>query len=74
MRGDDKSDGENLRGQCLGLEQLAAYVDAQLAPAEQNIIEHHLARCRHCRRVVEIVIKSQSEVPSPLPPDSNEKS
>jgi anti-sigma factor RsiW len=68
---DDKKDGENLRGQCLRLEQLAAYVDGKLTPAEQTIIEYHLAECSNCRRVVEIVIKSQNEVPSPLVPDSN---
>jgi anti-sigma factor RsiW len=71
MRCDDKEDGENLLGQCLGLEQLAAYIDGKLTPAEQSIIEHHLAECSHCRGVVEIVIKSQSEVPSPLLPDSD---
>jgi anti-sigma factor RsiW len=70
MRCDYKKDGENLREQCLQLEQLAAYVDSKLTPAEQIIIEHHLAECSHCRRVVEIMIKSQSEVPSPLPPNS----
>jgi anti-sigma factor RsiW len=63
--------GEILRGQCLGLEELAAYVDAKLTPVEQTIIEHHLAQYSHCRRLVEIMIKSQSEVPFPLLPNSD---
>jgi anti-sigma factor RsiW len=71
---DDKKDGENLREQCLGLEQLAAYLEGKLIPEEQTIVEHHLAECSRCRKVVEIAIKSQSEVPSPLPPNSNQKS
>jgi anti-sigma factor RsiW len=71
MRCNDETESENLPGQCIQLEQLAAYVDSKLSPAEQIIIEHHLAECSHCRRVVEIMIKSQSEVPSPLPPNSD---
>jgi anti-sigma factor RsiW len=60
-----------LREQCIQLEQLAAYVDSKLTQAEQIIIEHHLAECSYCRRVVEIMIKSQREVPSPLLPNSD---
>jgi Putative zinc-finger len=61
--------GEILQGRCSSLEWLAAYVDDKLTPAEKTIIEHHLAKCIHCRRVIEIMIKSESEVPSPLPPN-----
>jgi anti-sigma factor RsiW len=71
MRCDDTKDGEKLQEQCFRLEQLAAYVDSNLTAAEQIIIEHHLAECSHCRRVLEIMIKSQSEVPYPLLPDSD---
>jgi anti-sigma factor RsiW len=75
QRGDnednDNKDGEDVWEQCLEPEQLAAYVDGKLTPAERTIIEHHLAECIQCRRVMEIMIKSQSEVPSHLLPNSN---
>jgi anti-sigma factor ChrR (cupin superfamily) len=74
MRCDDKRDGEKLQEQCLRPEQLAAYVEGNLTWEEQPLIEHHLAECNHCRMRVEIMIKSQSEVPSPLPPNSDKKS
>jgi hypothetical protein len=46
----------------------------KLVPEEQTIVKHHPAECSHCRKVVEIMIKSQSEVPSPIQPNSNKKS
>jgi anti-sigma factor RsiW len=70
----NKRDGEHWLRQCHVPEQLAAYVDGKLTPAEQTIVEHHLAECSRCRKVIEIVIKSQSEVPSPLLLNSDEKS
>jgi anti-sigma factor RsiW len=64
-----KIDGENSQGQCPEPEGLGAYVDGKLTSEEKAFTESHLARCKHCRAVMELVIESKSEVPNPAPPD-----
>ncbi len=41
-----------LAGACPDAEQLAAYVDGMLTPAERTAIEQHLSGCAECRDVV----------------------
>jgi putative zinc finger protein len=74
IRCNDKKDGENLREQCLRAEQIATYIEGKLTPEEQTIVEHHLSECSHCRKILEITIKSLSEVPTPFSPNSTMKS
>jgi anti-sigma factor RsiW len=58
-----KIEGEKLQELCPMLEGLCAYVDGKLTSEEQSLIESHLAKCAHCRRVIELVIESEGEVP-----------
>jgi len=64
-----KIDGENLQEQCPGPEGLGAYVDGNLTSEEKAFTESHLAKCKHCRRVMELVSESKSVVPNTDPPD-----
>jgi|RhiMetdeSRZDD1v2_1073273.scaffolds.fasta_scaffold28581_5 anti-sigma factor RsiW len=64
-------DDENLQGQCLGPEGLGAYVDGKLTSEEEALIESHLVKCNRCRRIIELVIESGGEVPSPTLSDSS---
>jgi len=64
-----KIEGENLQEQCPAPEGLGAYVDEKLTSKEKAFTEAHLAKCKHCRRVIELVIESKSEIPNPAPPD-----
>jgi anti-sigma factor RsiW len=69
LRNEMKIEVENLQEQCPGLEGLGAYVDGKLTSEEKAFIESHLAKCKHCRRVMELVIESKSEVPNTTPTD-----
>jgi anti-sigma factor RsiW len=64
-----KIDGENLQEQCPGPELLGAYVDGKLTSEEKAFTESHLAKCKHCRKVIELVIESENDVPNPTRPD-----
>jgi anti-sigma factor RsiW len=66
-----KIDGENLQEQCPRPEGLGAYVDGKLTQEEQSLIESHLAKCKRCRSIMKLATESESEVPSPAPPDIN---
>jgi anti-sigma factor RsiW len=64
-----KIEGENSQEQCPGPEGLGAYVDGKLTSKEKASTEAHLAKCKHCRGVMNLVIESNSEIPNPVPPD-----
>jgi predicted anti-sigma-YlaC factor YlaD len=65
-----KIDGENLQEPCPAPERLGAYVEGKLTSEEKALIESHLVKCNPCRRVIKLVIESESEVPTPAPHDS----
>lgn len=46
-------------------EELAAYIDGSLSLPDKEKMEHHLIRCKKCRHVVAVVIKSKAAVPDP---------
>ena len=52
---------------CLTDETMAAYVDGNLPGEERVSAEKHLAECFKCRRLVALIIRSQSEVPDAYP-------
>jgi anti-sigma factor RsiW len=47
---------------------LAAYLENNLAVETREQVEAHLVECRKCRRIVALVIKSESVVPDPVLP------
>jgi anti-sigma factor RsiW len=63
-------DDENLQVKCPGSDGLGAYVDGKLTSEEKALLESHLAKCNRCRRIIELVIESEGEVPAPTIPDS----
>jgi anti-sigma factor RsiW len=63
-------DDENLQGQCPTPEEIGAYVDGRLSSKGNALIESHLAKCDRCRRIIELVIESEVEVPATTLPDS----
>lgn len=62
--------GESLRDTCPDLETLAGYLEGDLTPDEQHLVETHLSKCSRCRKIVSLAIKTETEVPRPTPPDS----
>ena len=68
-----KIEGENLQEQCPRPEGLGAYVDGNLTSEEQSLIESHLVKCMRCRRVIELVIESEGEVPDSDLSDSHKE-
>jgi anti-sigma factor RsiW len=64
-----KIDGEDLQEQCPEPEWVGVYVDGKLTSEERSLTESHLAKCKHCRRVIELMIESESETPNPAPTD-----
>jgi hypothetical protein len=46
---------------------LAAFVDSALTEFEAQRIEHHLVRCKTCREIIALTIKSRRAVPDPDP-------
>jgi anti-sigma factor RsiW len=57
---------------CLPDEDIAAYVDRAISGERLKQIEYHLVECRRCRRVVALVVRSQTVVPDPDFRDSSE--
>ena len=53
---------------CPDTELLAAYLENNLAVETREQVEEHLVECRICRRIVALVIKSESVVPDPVLP------
>jgi anti-sigma factor RsiW len=53
-------------------DRVAAYLDAQLAPAERELFEEHLFACEGCRALVERVGEQDFSVADPPPPPSAE--
>jgi anti-sigma factor RsiW len=51
---------------CLTDNTMAAYADGNLDEQERATAEMHLAHCLSCRRILALIIKSQSDVPDPL--------
>ena len=49
--------------QCPELEDLAAYADG--SPLSSPDIESHLIRCRRCRTLIAMIVKSKSSIADP---------
>jgi len=45
---------------------LAAYEEEGLTSKERTAIEIHLARCRNCRELLALIIRSKPAIPSDL--------
>ena len=56
---------------CPNPELLAAYIDRNVMPDEQKLVESHLEGCDRCLELVSSVIASKMAVPDPLPPNSD---
>jgi predicted anti-sigma-YlaC factor YlaD len=56
-----KIDGEKLQELCPRPESLGAGVGGKLISKEQALIESHLVKCNHCRRLIELATESESE-------------
>jgi hypothetical protein len=50
---------------CPNDELLAAYIEQTLLPAEQAQLESHLLKCKLCREVIAVVIRTRAKVPDP---------
>lgn len=57
--------------QCPTPELLAAYIDNNLTPEEQALIQAHLAKCDACRKIVELTAQGKTGVSNSYPSDSN---
>jgi predicted anti-sigma-YlaC factor YlaD len=60
-------------GQCLDLETTEDYLEHNLSPEVCARIESHLAECRHCRRMIANIIKSEAVIPDPPIPNKKPK-
>jgi putative zinc finger protein len=58
-----------MAGDCPEPEMLAAYMERVLSPDRLWRMEEHLVRCRVCRQVLMLAIKSKDVVPDPIPSD-----
>jgi anti-sigma factor RsiW len=54
-----------LSDDCPQPERLAEYLEGLGDKAERQEIEAHLADCRDCRRIVALIVRSETAVPDP---------
>lgn len=52
---------------CPGAEDLAAWLDGRLSPAERARVEIHLAGCEECREVTAQIVRATAEAGTDQP-------